>query len=598
MEKNIVKRLQETGIRMLKNVTLALLLLFLVGLAGVMTASAQQPPDPAQVDLLAMEREILTEINKLRTNPAGMAATLVDMRTNATLQRGQPVLTYPSGQRWVSDYKYLNSAISEAQRQAPLQPLIWAEGLYQAAHNYAIRLPKGHADFGTTVGSRAAVYGSAAGGVGEGIAYGGNSAFEHLSSLYIDEGVPSLGHRRALVNPNYTHVGVGCGYDSRAKSITCVVNYGTNWTEKSDEVNPEFNKQFAFKNKAGQFQYAILKPSRDRRWAYQVHPCPGNVGSISVPDAADLTTVEQAQADGRTAINQPCDAATAPFGVLNNGTSLAQAPTNVTGLPDAAAPPQAPTATPTQAPAQTTPQPTATTAPTQTPAPTRTPAPTLTPQPTATPRPMVTPDTSSGSTAGSTLQLISQKQYAYKTGPNTFQYVLFYRTRFVPELSDPTINYFDICPTVFDAQKLTSANDLSLEGPNAWSRTPRSELAGSQLEAVYEVDDAWGAGLQPTNEPCFRTPYDTRNPSKEGHVYALVNPNGSAFQYVYLTAVNRGSVYSLSSCPIGRYSQRTTLYYADINRLIPVSEATAQGLPATNAICQDSRRPWTYPLGN
>jgi uncharacterized protein YkwD len=596
MKKNKVKRLQETGIRLLKNVTLALLLLFLVGLAGVITASAQQPPDPAQVDLLALEREILTEINKLRTNPAGMAATLVDMKNNATVQRGDPVLTFPSGQRWVSDYTYLNSAISDAQRQTPLQPLSWAEGLYQAAHNYAIRLPKGHRDFGTTPASRVAPYGSAAGGVGEGIMYGGNSAFEHVAGLYIDAGVPNLGHRKQLVDPSYTHVGVGCGYDSRARSITCVVKYGANWTEKSDEVNPEFNKQFAFKNKAGQFQYAILKPSSDRKWAYQVHPCPGNVGWISVPDAADLTTVEQAQADGRTAINQPCDTATAPFGVLNNGTSLAQAPTNVTGLPDATAP--TPASTATQAPTEATPQPTATTAPTRTPAPTLTPQPTSTPPPTATPLPTATPDTSGGSTAGSTLQLSSQTQYAYQTGPNTFQYVLHYRTRFTP--GDPnTINYFDICPTVFDSSKITSANDLALEGPNAyWSRTPRSVLAGSELEAVYEVDDAWAVGLRPTNEPCFRTPYDTRNPSQAGHVYALVNPNGSAFQHVHLTAVNRGSIYTLWSCPIDSTRQRITLYYADISRLIPVSEATAQGLPATNAICQDARRPWTYPLGN
>lgn len=565
---------------------LALALLLALIAVGALGAGAQTPPtapNPAQIDLLALEREILTEINKLRTNPAGMAATLVDMKNNATLQGRDPVLTYPSGQRWVSNYTYLNSAISDAQRQAPLLPLSWAEGLYQAAHNYAIRLPNGHADFGTTLGGRTSQYGSAAGGVGEGIMYGGNSAFEQVAGLYIDAGVPSLGHRKALVNPNYTHVGVGCGYNPRTNNITCVVNYGDDWTEKSDEVKPEFNKQFAFREKDGQFRYAILKPSTNRSWAYEVHPCPGNVGWIWVPDAAGLTTVEQAQAEGLTATNAPCNSADVPNGVLNNGTARRQAPTNVTGLPNAAAPAGAATQAPL---------------PTHTPAPTLTPQPTSPPPPTPTAPPPPTPD--AGSTLGGTLQLTPQAQYAYQTGPDTFQYVVFYYTRFrSTATATGTDNYFDICPTAFETGKLPSDYDLTLSGPNAYTTAvARSALAGSELEAIMRFGQAWSAGLRPTNEPCYRTVYDTRNPLKERRVYALVDPSGGTFRYAYVTTVSRGSLYNLSICPISQSSQRTTIGFAEIGRLIAVSDALGQGLTATNPTCQNPTRPNLYPLGD
>ena len=44
---------------------------------------------------------------------------------------------------------------------------------------------------------------------GENISYGANNPIFLLTLLYLDIGMPDLGHRKALLNPNFKETGIG-----------------------------------------------------------------------------------------------------------------------------------------------------------------------------------------------------------------------------------------------------------------------------------------------------------------------------------------------------------------------------------------------------
>lgn len=316
-------------------------------------AAAQATPTPSPADLRAMEQQILVEVNKIRTNPAALAAALTTMKqTSQPSERGSVEVTLPDSTTTTVGVTYLDSAIAKAQTLQPMGTLVWSPGLAQAALNYANSDPEGHND-GSTLQSRLAAVGAyGAGGAAESINYGGSTALLQTYELYIDSGVPSLGHRMMMIDPKLTHLGVGCYYpNQKYNNITCVLNYAGNWVEKSDEVKHEIGKQYAFREEKGKFRYFVLTNTTGRPLPYQISLCPkdpvyGYGGSINLSDLADLTTVANAAAENLVATNQPCSTNDAPQGVLNNGTAF---PVAGSAAPGSAQAPAAPAAA--QAPA-------------------------------------------------------------------------------------------------------------------------------------------------------------------------------------------------------------------------------------------------------
>ncbi len=344
------------------NLLTLFVLLLVLGVPLNVFAQSGVETDPSKVDLRALERDIFAEINSLRTDPKTLLANLLFAKQSAKQQANGKDWTYTLPDTTIaplSKMYYLDTAIGSAQTQMPVKPLLWSDALGQVTRKYAERNPQGHFDFGTTLSSRAAESGSWT-ALGENINYGGTTGLDQVYSLYIDDGVPDFGHRNSLKDPKWTHVGVGCFYKNKFNNITCVVNYATDWVDKSDMPKLEVGKQYALRE-GNTFRYFKLTSTTNRKpfpIRIDVCPKPGEMGWINLPDAAELTSVEAAQAAGLVAANEPCDKNTAPHGILNNGTSLA-----------------APTQTPTPTSAGTTssvPTPTSTgaaqVAPTQTPA--------------------------------------------------------------------------------------------------------------------------------------------------------------------------------------------------------------------------------------
>ena len=59
--------------------------------------------------------------------------------------------------------------------------------------------------------------------IAEALDYGSISGFEVVMSLLIDDGLTTRPHRKALLNPNFTKIGVGAAPHSEFKTIACIL---------------------------------------------------------------------------------------------------------------------------------------------------------------------------------------------------------------------------------------------------------------------------------------------------------------------------------------------------------------------------------------
>lgn len=142
--------MQERAVRLAMLVMVAMVM----GSSPGHAAPSAQRRDPATVDLDALERDVVTEINRIRTDPKEFANVLAGL-TSTPMTNARPYdirLQFPDGEDSGESRAYLNSGIATARGLAPMKPLEWSAGLAKAAGDYAARNPQGHRDFGTTLG--------------------------------------------------------------------------------------------------------------------------------------------------------------------------------------------------------------------------------------------------------------------------------------------------------------------------------------------------------------------------------------------------------------------------------------------------------------
>lgn len=190
--------------------------------------------------LTSFEKEIILEINKLRSDPARYATEFI---APLAKQYKQKLLYYPGDMPLLTQegVSALNECIRELKRQSPLHPLYPDYKLTKAARDHV----KDQSKTGRTghIGSdrsgmrdRIERYGTWQTRIAENIAYGGNSARQIIIYLLIDDGIRDRGHRENFLNPELKIVGVATGRHPEY-GIMSVMDFAGSIKSKNNEDN-------------------------------------------------------------------------------------------------------------------------------------------------------------------------------------------------------------------------------------------------------------------------------------------------------------------------------------------------------------------------
>ncbi len=199
----------------------AILLLFLLMKFYVPTAvgnswNLTELNTASRADYLSdIEKEIILEINKLRSNPARYAEEYISPLAKHYDRR---ILYYPGDQPLITreGVSALNECVRVLKKQEPLPLLHPSYGLTIAARDHVTDQSKtgrtGHSGSDkSNMRDRIERYGTWQVRIAENIAYGASTARQIVIYLLIDDGVPDRGHRKNFLNPDFKAVGVATG---------------------------------------------------------------------------------------------------------------------------------------------------------------------------------------------------------------------------------------------------------------------------------------------------------------------------------------------------------------------------------------------------
>ena len=178
--------------------------------------------------LTAEEKAVIIEINMVRTDPAAYAS--IYLEPLRAYYSGK-LIKYP-GEMVISTnegVRALNESIKVLKNTKPLHPLAPKKGLTLCARDHVRDQAKtgetGHeGSDGSDTFTRMSRYGKWNSSAGENISYGTSEARKIVTSLLIDDGVPSRGHRKNLLDRSFNFVGSGVG-PHKAYNCMCVIDF-------------------------------------------------------------------------------------------------------------------------------------------------------------------------------------------------------------------------------------------------------------------------------------------------------------------------------------------------------------------------------------
>lgn len=180
------------------------------------------------------------EINSLREDPQSYAEKLLTefehYKDNNVRHRPGTVPLYTR-----EGIKAIEEAYNELLKTSSMASLMWSSGLSNAATFHCNDTGPlgivGHiGSQETSLQKRIEKYGKWTGNIIEALDYGSVTAFEVVLSLLIDDGLATRPHRKALLNPNFSQVGVGAGPHTEFKTIICII-FSVSFTE-NEECQP------------------------------------------------------------------------------------------------------------------------------------------------------------------------------------------------------------------------------------------------------------------------------------------------------------------------------------------------------------------------
>lgn len=184
------------------------------------------------VDYLStVEKDVVLEMNKARSNPALYAELYIAPRAkkfdgniyNGTLMTNEGV-------------KVVNECVSYMNKAKALSVLTPEKGLSLAAQSHSSTQGEtdqtGHTGVdGSTPFTRIEKYGTYK-TAGENISYGATSGRDIVVQLLIDDGVSSRGHRKNIMNKDFSSTGVGYTHKHKTYGSVCVITYAGGYSEK------------------------------------------------------------------------------------------------------------------------------------------------------------------------------------------------------------------------------------------------------------------------------------------------------------------------------------------------------------------------------
>ena len=192
------------------------------------------PAVPPHAFLSALELEVLAELNRARTDPAGYARHL-----EAMLGWFQGRNMRPPGSNVVIATREGPNAVREGIRalraMRPIPAVTVSRGMSAGARDHVRdQGASGATGHEGRDGSRAAArvnrYGAWKYALSENIAYGPPTAREVIVGLIVDDGVPDRGHRTNMFDPMIRVVGVSCGRHPRFQ-VMCVIVHAHGYDE-------------------------------------------------------------------------------------------------------------------------------------------------------------------------------------------------------------------------------------------------------------------------------------------------------------------------------------------------------------------------------
>jgi uncharacterized protein YkwD len=151
-----------------------------------------------EVNYLSLnEKEVILYINLARIDGKWFIENIINKHSNFVNENSK---------------KYVRSLISDLQNSGNLAPLYPAKGLTKAAHYHAKDMGEtgktGHqSSDGTPTFTRIKKY-AKGGYMAENCQNGYKDQLKIVLDLLIDDGIPTYGHRKNILSPNYKYIGV------------------------------------------------------------------------------------------------------------------------------------------------------------------------------------------------------------------------------------------------------------------------------------------------------------------------------------------------------------------------------------------------------